>query len=572
MRTSRLIFAVLSIIVVGGNAGAQTDPATQLLEAAKARQPTAIVRGRAVFDDTNQPAPRQRVQLVSTRLLSNRQQSAAIPTAMTEANGAFVFNNVAPGEYYVVALPADAHAASAETSPLPRQTGTPAADTAKLEQYQRDNPRVTVTGVNAVEIELRVKNPHFGGVSGQIMDANGAPVAGAQVRAMKTGEQGFGATVTADENGVYKFRGLTAGEYIMSAAPRKQEPAAKGTPTVEGVLGDTYYPSAIDRRMAAPVVVPLDGELTDISITLISRSLHRVSGTVRAEGDGHPIAGATVRLEKKKDDQPAANEDSSGIQAAMSNYLATTDPQGNWALSNLPDGVYTILVRSGSNVAAKQERFVNKSQELTIAGSDVQDLTIEVSTGGIISGHVTVELGNGPTPAISIGVGAANTRVEPDGNFVVAGVPEGEFPLAVLIRPQNAFYAKSIELNGLDLLRTKLKVGSSENIKDVKVVVAPASILTGRVLSAAAKTPVRQVSIMLIPADPTLGPAFVRPNGTTNAAGTFTIGGAPGEYFVVLWSRGDPAPANDVESIKNLPNAVRITLAPGERKSVELIK
>ena len=98
---------------------------------------------------------------------------------------------------------------------------------------------------------MRVKNPHFGGISGQIQDVNGARVAGAQVRAMKTGEQGFGATVTADENGAYKFRGLTAGEYIVSAAPAKREPAAKGTPNVEGVLGDTFYPSTIDRRLAA---------------------------------------------------------------------------------------------------------------------------------------------------------------------------------------------------------------------------------------------------------------------------------------------------------------------------------
>ena len=91
-------------------------------------------------------------------------------------------------------------------------------------------------------------------------------------------------------------------------------------------------------------------------------------------------------------------------------------------------------------------------------------------------------------------------------------------------------------------------------------------------MSASAKAPLRQVSVTLIPADPATGPAFTRPNGSTNAAGSFTIGSAPGDYFVVLWTRGDPAPPNDVETIKNLPNAVRITLAPGERKSVELIK
>ena len=130
--------------------------------------------------------------------------------------------------------------------------------------------------------------------------------------------------------------------------------------------------------------------------------------------------------------------------------------------------------------------------------------------------------GSGPTPDISIGIGSAITRVETNGEFIATGVPEGEFPLSVMIRPQNVFYAKSIQVNGVDLLREKLKTNAGSEIKDVRIVIAPASILTGRVLSASGGTPLSHVSVMLMPVDPSTAPAFLRPNGSTNEQGVFT--------------------------------------------------
>jgi hypothetical protein len=42
---------------------------------------------------------------------------------------------------------------------------------------------------------------------------------------------------------------------------------------------------------------------------------------------------------------------------------------------------------------------------------------------------------------------------------------------------------------------------------------------------------------------------------------------------VVLWIQGEPLPSHDAETIKKLaPNTMRVTLGPGERKSMDLIK
>ena len=78
---------------------------------------------------------------------------------------------------------------------------------------------------------------------------------------------------------------------------------------------------------------------------------------------------------------------------------------------------------------------------------------------------------------------------------------------------------------------------------------------------------------MLIPVDPLTAPAFLRPNGSTNEQGVFLVSGAPGEYFLVMWVRGEHLIPLDVDSIKKMsPNLMRVTLEPGQRKSIDLIK
>lgn len=222
MRISGLAVAIVALMLVGANANAQSETAAPRA-AGKSGQNSSrgsIVKGRALYEDTGQPASRERVQLVAIELLVNRRGPSRVPTTMTDANGEFIFLHPGAGEYYVVAHPADEHVPSAEGSPFPLQTGDPVADTARLEHYKKDFPRITVNGENPVEINLRVRNPHFGSISGRIVSANGAPVPLAGVHAMKTGERAFGASTIADENGAYEFRGCPP--VITSSAPLRQ--------------------------------------------------------------------------------------------------------------------------------------------------------------------------------------------------------------------------------------------------------------------------------------------------------------------------------------------------------------
>jgi len=63
-------------------------------------------------------------------------------------------------------------------------------------------------------------------------------------------------------------------------------------------------------------------------------------------------------------------------------------------------------------------------------------------------------------------------------------VPTGAITLSAFPSPQDKFYVKSIEANGLDLLRNDLTIAEGEEIKDVRIVISPnVGVVAGSVLS-----------------------------------------------------------------------------------------
>ena len=79
--------AALAFILMGANANAQSETVPKANAADQSGQNSSqvsIVKGRAVYEDSGQPAPRERVQLVAIELLSGRH--GRIPTTMTDAN------------------------------------------------------------------------------------------------------------------------------------------------------------------------------------------------------------------------------------------------------------------------------------------------------------------------------------------------------------------------------------------------------------------------------------------------------------------------------------------------------
>ncbi|HEY3041693.1 MAG TPA: carboxypeptidase-like regulatory domain-containing protein [Pyrinomonadaceae bacterium] len=572
-----LVSPVLLCLALFGGALAQDTQVAKKTEAVQAQTEGSMVTGRAIYEDTGQPATRERVQLISSETLSNLHGRIRIPTAITNENGEFSLRRIAAGEYYIFARPVDEHIRSGETLPI-WQFGESATDAARLEQFKKDYIKIAVDGQHNLDVNLRVPNPHYGVISGRILDAEGKPAVRAAVHLISSGEKSFGASVVTDEQGQYKFRGLPAGEYIISASPPPKKRDEGDSPRgLEGLAGATFFPSTLDSRSSPPVIVLPDRDTGNIDVTLISRNLHSLSGMVRMRNDKRAVTNATLRLTRKEIADPSSEASSAaGIEGPMSTYFNTTDKTGNWSFANVPDGSYHLFVQPMAGELAK-ERFVQTEQNIIVDGADVEGLLVEVSQGSRISGVVSVEGNNASPQVIRVGAsqykGNTNSGVSIDeaGKFELTAIPPGEITVSAFPLPQDKFYVKSIEANGLDLLRTTLTIAEGEEIKDVQIVISPSvGVVTGRVLSLAGDKPIAGINVMLHRIGDDKPRLFGgKLMGVTDDRGNFILSAAPGVYLVIAWRAGSSA-FGDAMNKALREQRSSLTLLPNDRKQLDI--
>jgi len=329
---------------------------------------TVVITGRVVFEDTGEPATRHRVQLIASEALLNARNGLRIPTAITNERGEFTLQRVIAGEYYVVAGPVDQRGGSQLESVLTRSSDSD-ADVKRLDQFKKSNLRITVDGPHNVEVNLRVPNPHFGSISGMVFDAAHQPAARATVHVMSKGDDFLGLSVRTDDQGRYKVRGLPKGEYIVSASPPAKETGDGEKRNLQGSPGATYFPSTFLLRNSPAVAVSPDVDTANVDVTLISKVLRSLAGTVRMRGDNRLITNATLRLSVKQLTDPSSDTSrAAGVENPMSNYLSSTDKNGRWSFSNVPDGSYRLFVQPKPSEPIAL-RFVTMEQDLTVNGA-----------------------------------------------------------------------------------------------------------------------------------------------------------------------------------------------------------
>jgi hypothetical protein len=270
----------------------------------------------------------------------------------------------------------------------------------------------------------------------------------------------------------------------------------------------------------------------------------------------------------------------------------------------VPMGGRGVVVFGTPTVGGAMRRVVPKKQPVVVAGADVSGVDVLLSEGGRASGTIVTEDGS-PVPAETViiqlprdpnapdrAAPSSNkastdeppdieaprprqiprpTPVRPDGSFDVAIVPFGKVRLAVDL-PDRKYYVKAMLLNGTDLLREPQEFDGESDVTGLRIILASDSMtLTGKV-SQSSGAPEAGAHVVLVPVEPERRRAGGRLFSRTDAQGTYSITGAPGEYFVyVIPQGGHSVPVKLRETDAPPAKAQRVQLQPNERRSVDII-
>jgi len=312
--------------------------------------------------------------------------------------------------------------------------------------------------------------------------------------------------------------------------------------------------------------------------TPVLQNVHTVSGIVRMQSNGEALVGAHGRVVRKEDTYVVLQPKQAPRPGPKLEYSFTTDKNGRWSLNGLPDGFYVIQVNPGVTDSDRNDgrRFATKKQMITVAGTDLDGVLIEVSKGVSISGTLILE-GNEPLSSLSLyaskvdgpfelyqGVSKTLTLTGLKTTFTMTELPEGVIELSAFL-DSDSHYIKSISANGIDLLKEKLKLTSGMVVKGVTIVVSSdLAEFTGRIVSESGKTPLprTRISLIWIGTRRVLGGRLTR---RTDEQGTFLLRPPPGDYRIDV--NEDRTEGGFLPFVKSIP---LVTFLPGEQKNMEI--
>ena len=572
------VLAIASVLCVDVVRAAQQGPVRDGQAAVRA---TAVLSGTVVTDDLDARPVRH------ARVTCSASDSRPDITTITDDRGRFTFAGLPAGRYTI---------RTTKAGWVPTMYGA----------KRPLRPGVPITLADGQTIDIVARMPRGAVVTGTVIDENGQPSIGTNVRAMRftlqNGERRpvtFGASGTTDDRGVYRIYGLPAGEYIVGAAARSTSPAPPGAhvrlttdldvqhartaargvppPPDRGVaFASTYYPGTPLAAQASRISLAAGEEREGIDFALQLVPTARVEGSVFS-ADGAVPPGTQVTLVASRDTAfPDAPFD--GMRTAR----AAAD--GAFSFSAIAPGEYTVMARSPVPVAWA-------STTILVDGERVSGLTLALRPGLTVTGSVIFDGDRAGTPPDMRSVRVALRPVlrgetptiaprdatpDADGRFTVTGVTPGVYQLRATFpgaeRP-GGWHLRSGAIGPQDTLDVPfdLQPGAPIAAASIRFTDRTASV-SGSLQNVAGAA--ADYTVVLFPADQSLwAPLSRRIHGVSpSAEGAFAFRGlVPGDYLLALVDDVEPGEWFDPSFLQRTsPGAIKITIADREHKIVNL--
>ena len=334
----------------------------------------AVVTGRIVDDATRAGIAGVRVMLFPIAAAGGGPPvsfDGRPPVALTDRDGRYSFDNLAPGRYRINV-----------------QKAGFASVTDRVVQQQFDIAAGQRRELREIPLQRGAA------IAGRVLDDHGQPLAGARVTALRRLPTNVGAragtppgpfvgsVASAESNDLGEFRlfGLAPGEYLVGArpAPMLSERAMPRDTT----FIPTYFPGTSDTAAAQPIVLSSGQTYSEVAIWMVAVHAFQVSGIVRNQA-GVPVTNALVQW--RSTDTSLATVMMTGPNQVH------TDSAGRFAIANVTAGSYTLSAVAPVVISRADTRRVGvggATMGMTFSGGIV---------GGSVGGGMTTETRNGVT-------------------------------------------------------------------------------------------------------------------------------------------------------------------------------
>ncbi|HLQ76530.1 MAG TPA: carboxypeptidase regulatory-like domain-containing protein [Terriglobia bacterium] len=492
-------------------------------------------------------------------------------TTITDSDGKFSFQNLAPGVYSLRAQ------RQGYFGPMTPQ-GTYAGGVAKT---------ITVESNKTARADIGMVQ---GGVlRGLLKDPDGQPAANYAVVTARPGYVNgrliglLTGAMNADDRGEYRWPNFAPGEYYVGSGPRAPGPIAN----VQDSWARVFYPGVIDPNQARTVTIPEGGEVTvNLSAQLKPWGAYKISGMAynplpnlpadQATGVvNHATALVLMPLDLTLLDNPP-------VTLWTGLVASNTKPNGEFILTNVDPGRYELYAMAQD---VQNRRVWTGHMRVEVRDKDLSGLTIAVSPGVTLRGEMTF---SGPgaaavhPEALRISLQALGTLppqvtnaigtvvVDEKGKIEIANLSEGRYRMNVQTPP--GAYVASILQGSTNVFNDGFSFDTQNADLPIRIEINMAGeTVEGNVRITESKD-APNAMVVLVPAPAQRNNPALYKTAVTDDKGHFTIRGvAPGLYTAFAWETVLPGAYQNAEFLDKYQSRSRpVNVQAGTRSEVQL--
>ena len=232
-------------------------------------------------------------------------------------------------------------------------------------------PRSRSLALSAGQVvtDLTIQLTPQGFITGKVVDEDGKPVAGLQIRALRSGTQG--SSTVADASGGFKLPKLAPGDYYVLAEAPDKEP---------GSFVRTLFPHGLNFDDASTIPVSAGQTVSDITIRMRKAATYHIRGKISDPPDGSGVQKLRITV------LPKVSVDASALLKS-----AKVNADGTFDMTGLLPGSYTVRLAGQLTGPGSRANRLLAQQDVEIGASDLEGVVLQITPPLVLNGHVAVE-------------------------------------------------------------------------------------------------------------------------------------------------------------------------------------